>query len=264
MSLLDSENLKLAGVAGVFAWYSGIELPEWWILGASALVVGGIGALFASGKIDDLLPDPRSVRLVQVNGNGEPLAAWKMSPDKFAQMDVKWGPLYPHEESPYDAYECYVYDPERNVAVGTWRRSIPGSQIVGQHDVDDVLSLLNDYRGRLEPEARRATELRTAIPGILRDLEYHRAELQSSALDPNSPIKTDTPSIDDVIGDHLPDELQPGHIRNGDLSTLLEAGVDNDPGDGFNSEAFEIVVDVDQEAIDVSNVATDGGETDDE
>lgn len=258
-SLLSSDYAKLGLLAGGALYFGDFDLPAWSGLAISAAIVAGVVALFASGKIDDLIPDPRSVRIVQINANGEPLAAWKLSPDVFAETDIKWGPLFPHEGGEFETYEAYAYNPETNVAVGTWRRSIPGSEVVGKHDVEDVLALIGDYRGRLEPDARRLSAMRTALPAIVRELEFHRAEMQSSALDPSSPIRMDTPTIDDVITEQMPEELRPGHLQGGDLTTLLDdaAGPD-DAGDW--DEAFDLVLDDDDEALEpVGELANDGG-----
>lgn len=250
--------MKLGAIGAAGAWYSGVEFPSW----ASIAVVGAlfvVGAGYiASGKIDELADDPRSVRLVRINANGEPLGGWKLSPDKFAETVVKWGPLFPHEtDSKFDVYECYAYSPDSNVAVGTWRRSVPGSELVGQFDVDDVLAVVSDVRGRLEPDARRLTAMKTSLPAIVRELEFHRAEMQSSALDPSSPMKMDAPTVEDVIVDHMPEELRPGHLQNGDLASLLE--VDDEPDEW--SEGLDLVIGDDGgDALEpVGELANDGG-----
>ncbi|AFD04027.1 ORF6 [Halogeometricum pleomorphic virus 1] len=228
--------LKLGAIGGAFVWWGGVEIPSW----VSVAVVGvafAVGAGYvASSKIEELEPDPRSVRVVQVNGNGEPLKGWALSPDKFAETEVKWGPLYPHDtDSEYEVYEAYAFSEDKNVAVGTWRRSLPGSEVVGQFDVDDVMGVIADYRARIEPDARRLTAMKTSLPAIVRELEFHRAEMQSSALDPSSPMKMDTPTVEDVIVDHMPEELRPGHLQQGDLASLLEVEDEpNDWGDGLD------------------------------
>lgn len=226
--LLDSDLVKLGAVGAAFAWWSGASLPEWWILAASGIVVAGIGAALATGKIESLLPDPPRVRLVRVNAQGDGLACWSLSPDKFADLQVEWGPLYPHASPEGDVYECYAYDPDANVAVGTWRRSIPGSDVVGRHDVDDVLNVIGEVRNDLEPSARRYDELRTALPSIVRRVKYDSMEAQNAALDPSQPMITDQPSVDDIITEELPEELRPGRLRNGDLRDLLEQGGEDD------------------------------------
>lgn len=257
-SILDHDLVKLGVIAGGFAWWSGAELPEWWVLAASGLVVAGLGAAFASGKIEDLLPDPPRVRIVRINSQGDGLACWSLSPDQFANLQVEWGPLYPHREAHGEVYEAYAYDPDRNVAVGTWRRSIPGSKIVGRHDVDDVLSVIGEVRNDLEPAARRGEEIRQALPAVIRRVKFDTMEAQNAALDPSSPMITDQPTVDEIISDELPDELRPGRLQNGDLRDLLEAEADEpaDPGDGMEL----LFDDADGEALEPADpLMNDGG-----
>lgn len=245
-SLLDHDLVKLGAIGGLFAWWTGAELPEWWVLAASGLLVAGIGAAFASGKIEALLPDPPHVRLVRINAQGEGLACWKLSPDQFADLQVEWGPLYPHQDAIGDVYECYAFDPDRNVAVGTWRRSLPGSELVGRHEVDDVLNVVGEVRNELEPAARRGEEIRQALPAIVRRVKYDTMEAQNAALDPSSPMVTEQPTVDEIITDELPDELRPGRLQNGDLRDLLDAA-DDQPGDAdeWDGEGMGLILDED-------------------
>jgi hypothetical protein len=246
-SLLDHDLVKLGAIAVAFAWWSGATLPDWWLLAASGLLVAGIGAAFASGKIEALLPDPPRVRIVRINSQGDGLACWSLSPDQFADLQVEWGPLYPHRDAHGEVYEAYAYDPERNVAVGTWRRSIPGSQIVGRHDVDDVLNVIGEVRNDLEPEARRGEAIRQALPAIARTIKFEAMEAQNAALDPGRAMDTEQRSPDDVLRDHLPDDLLPGRLRNGDLRDLLDGGATDDADDW--GDGLGLIVDDDYEAL---------------
>ena len=238
----SNDLLKLAALGVGFFLWSGQEIPDWWLLAGTgigaAIVVGAV----ASGKINELLDDPRQKRIVQVNANGEELAAWKLSADKLAETQVEWGPLYPHETgSKYDVLEAYAYDPDRNVAVGTWRRSIPGSEIVGQHGVEDVLNVIEDTRGRLEVMAREGRELKTQLPNIVRRIDFERMEMQNAALDPNEAMPSESVSLEQVMREELPDNLQPGSIKTGDLSSLLDA--EPDESETWDGEGMDLVID---------------------
>ncbi|WP_256545932.1 hypothetical protein [Halobellus inordinatus] len=239
----DSNDLyKLGAIAAAFYLWSGAEIPDWWLLAGTGLGAAVVVGAIASGKINDLLDDPRSKRIVQVNANGEELAAWKLSADKLAETQIEWGPLYPHDTgSKYDVLEAYAYDPERNVAVGTWRRSIPSSEIVGQHDVEDVLNVLEDTRGRLEVMAREGRELKTQLPNIVRRIDFERMEMQNAALDPNEAMPSETLSLEQVMREELPEELQPGSIKNADLSTLLDA--ENNQEEPWEADAVDLLID---------------------
>ncbi|ELZ57848.1 MULTISPECIES: hypothetical protein [unclassified Haloferax] len=257
--------VKLGAVGAVLAYFGGYQFPAWAPLAASGLVIAGIGALFATGKINDLLPDPPRVRLVQVNANNDdPLACWSLSPDKFAEMQVEWGPLYPHEQAHGDVYECYAYDASSNVAVGTWRRSLPGSSLVGRHDTDDVLDVVGELRGDLEPAARRGQELRQALPAIVRRVKHDTMEAQNAALDPSAPMITDQPTVDEIITSELPEELRPGRLQNGDLRDLLEAASDQDDNQGDWGDGLGMVLDDDLpddalEPVPTDPLVNDGG-----
>lgn len=254
-----SDLLKLGVIGGALVMWGGVEIPDWWMLAGTGLGAALVVGIVASGKIDDLLEDPRSKRLVQINANGEPLAGWKLSPDKMAEMDVKWGPLFTHDtDSKFDVFECYAYNEDANVAVGTWRRSLPGSEIVGQHDVDDVLNVIGDTRGRLEVMAREGRELKMALPNIVRRIDYERMQMQNAALDPNRDMPSGGTGLEDVLREELPAELQPGSIKQGDLSSLLESNQE-DAGNEWD-ESFDLLLEDDTEALEpVGELANDGG-----
>ena len=255
----SNDLLKLAALGVGFFLWSGQEIPDWWLLAGTgigaAIVVGAV----ASGKINELLDDPRQKRIVQVNANGEELAAWKLSADKLAETQVEWGPLYPHTGSEYETYEVFAYNADANAAVGTWRRhSVPGSDVLGQPNVEDLEQQISDLRGRLEPEARRLKELKVRLPVIARTIDYERAEAMNAALDPSSPNQVADRSVDEIIRDELPEYLQPGSIRNGDLSTLVEQG-DGDDADDLDGD-MSILVEDDGEALEpAGELANDGG-----
>jgi hypothetical protein len=254
-----SDWLKLGAIAAAVGWYTGVEIPEWSLLAASGAVIVGIAAAFATGKIEALLPDPPKKHLVQINSNGDPLAYWRISPDAWNDLEIKWGPLYPHTDSGEDVFECYAYNEATHTAVGTWRRSIPGSDLVGNFDADDVLDVIGEYRSDLEPEARRGREIRQALPRVLRRLDYQRMEAQNRALDPTMGPETGGPSIDDVIVEELPEELRPGRLQTGDLRDLLESDATDVSDDEWLADGMDLVVG-DGDALEPApELANDGG-----
>ena len=247
--LLDNDLVRL-GLIGAAAWYlTGGTVPDWGILAGSAVVVAGIAAMFATGRIEALLPDDPRVYLVRINAKtDEPVAMWSLSPDKFSEMQVEWGPLYPYDHATEEAYECYAYDPDTNTAVGTWRRSVPGHQLVGRHDTDDVLDVVGELRGHLEPDARRGERIRQALPSIARTIKFEAMEAQNAALDPGRPMDTDQRAPDEVLRDELPPHLLPGRLQNGDLRDLLEQGAADEAADDWG-DGLEIVMDDEAEAL---------------
>lgn len=246
--------LKLGAIGAVGAYFGGVQLPEWSGLAASGAVIAGIAVLFASGKIEDLIPDPPVVTLFVVNAKRtDILQVWELSPDKFEDLRVEAGVLNPLPRSIGECYECYHYDPSENVAVGTWRLSKPDSEIVGRHDVADALEQVEDLRDRIEPEARKGRYLRQHMPGILRVLDRERARTQNEALDPHLTPSMNGPTIDEVVADQMPDDLLPDRLRN-DRAEEVADEVDE----------WTVGMDLldDGEALEpVGQLANDGGKT---
>lgn len=246
------------GIAAVH--FLDVQIPDWWLIVGAGAGAAVAAAYVYSGKIYDLFDDPRPVRIVQINANSEPLRAWKMSRDKFEEMQVEWGPLHPHTDGEFETYEAYAYSPDRNVAVGTWRRySAPGSELVGQHDVADIEQSIRDLRSRLEPEARRGRELRVRLPAIARTIDYERSQAMNAALDPASPQEVTERTVDQIIEDELPEWLQPASVRNEDLSGLLEPDDEQD-GDDWG-DGLDLVVEDDGEALEPVGPIENGGTT---
>lgn len=78
----------------------------------------------------------------------------------FFFSTVVGGQLNHLSECKHRAYECLAFDPEELVAVATWRRSKPASEIVGHHDVTGALDVMAEIRNDLEPEARFSSSTR--------------------------------------------------------------------------------------------------------
>jgi hypothetical protein len=222
-----------------------VEIPDWTTLGFVAAGTALVAGIWYAGKIEDELPEQKPYRLVQVNATGDPIRGWKFSEDAWDDLEVLWGPLYPHNEdgSKFRTYECYAYNDETEVAVGTWRRhSVPGSEMVGRFDVEDVEREIDHVRGHLEPMAKRFDELRNRLPAVVRQLDFERSEALNAALEPGHPADVARRSIDEVVRDELPAEVQPGALRNGDLSTLTEMAGD-DADDQWDGDGMQLVVD---------------------
>jgi hypothetical protein len=260
--LYQNDKIQLAAIGAVGYWLAqGGELPSGAVLAGSALVVAGVAAALATGKIEALLPDPERVWLVVLNAKtDEPVSVWKLTPDQWAEMEVKHGPLFPHEHAQEQAYEAYAYDPDANVAVGTWRRSVPGSELLGRFDAEDVLDVVGELRDELEPEARRGERIRQSLPAVAREIRYDAMESQDAALDPSRAVSPDPRSPDEILMDQLPADLLPGRLSNDDLRDLLEpaeAGEDDWQGEGMG-----LIVEDDGEALEPAQPASMNGGSD--
>jgi hypothetical protein len=157
---------------------------------------------------------------------------WELSEDQFADLEVKEGPLNHLPECHHEAYEVLAYNPEQNVAVGTWRQSLPASQLVGHNDVTDAMDKIDELREYLEPEAKRGRYLRQNLPGILRALDRQRARNQARAIEPQVAPSFGGESINDAIDSALPDELKPTHMAENE---------DVDDVEGEGEVSFELL-----------------------
>lgn len=211
---------------------SDISVPDWWPLLVVAALLGGIGIVFASGKIDDLLPEDHGIYLQVVNAQRDDrIETWELSEDQWQDLEIVDGQLNDLTECKYRAYECLAYNPETNVAVATWRRSVPASQIVGQTDVADAIDLIHELREYLEPEAKRGRYLRQNLPGIVRRIDRERARNQARAIEPHVAPSFGGESINDAVDNALPDDLKPTRMANAED---VEQVADQDGGVSFD------------------------------
>jgi hypothetical protein len=209
------------GYAG-FRWWQGQplipsgSLPEWWELGAVAVVAGAMTALFASGALDGLFPDERGVFLQVVNARRtDKIETWELTEDKWSEIEVVGGQLNHLPENKHRAYECIAYDPERNVAVASWRESKPASEIVGHTSVADAIGEMEEIRSDLEPEARFSSILRRRLPSIVRKLDRQRAMDQNRALEPHmTPTLDDGKTVDEILTATLDEDALPPRLQN--------------------------------------------------
>ena len=192
------------------------SLPPWWELGAVAVVAGALTAVFASGALDGLFPEERGVFLQVVNARRtDKIETWEITEDKWSEVEVVGGQLNHLPENKHRAYECIAYDPERNVAVASWRESKPASEIVGHTSVADAIGEMEEIRSDLEPEARFSSILRRRLPSIVRTLDRQRAMDQNRALEPHvTPSLDDGKSVDEVLQDTLNEDALPPRLQN--------------------------------------------------
>lgn len=254
--------LKWGGVGLVGAHFLGYDvmpsLPpttELWAL--AGIVAAGI-AWFASDVIDGLLPDPDRVYLEVVNAqNTEAIEEWELGADTFEDLEVVNGPLNHLSENIEECYECVAYDPDRNLAVGTWRKSRPESAFVGHTTVDDALSAVAELREHYEPLARKGDYIIQNIPGLLRALDSVRLEHQTRMLEEDLAPTFGDMTTYDVLEEELPETITPDRIDQSDAEDLLAADGVDDLDDDFGDE-FEIV-DYDDEARSVTVAANGSG-----
>lgn len=209
-----------------------VDVPFWYPLVGLAVLSAAILGMFVGGKIIDLLPDPPRVYLIELTEEEEGNAVWRLTPDTFEELTTEAGRLYQWEETKHPVYECVTYDPEANHAVGTWRESVPASEIVGKSDVKDAIDQITEVRRGMEQEARYGHAIRRRIGAIVRALDRERAADQNAALEGHiAPSVQDGRSTDEVIRDVL-GPLVPGYMTDDTEEQLEEiVGGDVEGGD---------------------------------
>lgn len=226
----------------------------------TGVVVAGIAGFLAAQKIDDLLPTPDGIFIVEFEASDDTGGrVWELSEDQFNAMEVENGSLFGWPGTAAQVYEVKEYRPKENVAVANWRESVAGSQLAGDKRVPDVFASIEELRTEFEPEARKYRLLQRRIRKVTRKLDRRRLEDQEKLLDEHT-----TPSFDDdgatvsgILRDELPDELLPDSMkpekwdRDGDTTEAngtepageIEGIVEFDPVD----EAIEPLGDFDNE-----------------
>lgn len=254
-----SERTKrwIVGIVGVtmIAWSAGwidpVEsIPVWWRLVATGGMLALGAGWIAAGMLNDLLPDDEGIYLVAFTdtdlGGGE---IYEINEDQWADLEVH-GSLNAWEDSPKRVYECREYDEDRNVAIGNWRESKPGSAIAAEATVDDALAAIRELRLDLEPDAAEARELKRRMRGIIRTLDKERQEAQQATLDDHiAPNVGGSRTISEIIEDSLPDDMHPETMSQ----DMDEAVARRSNGD--DTISFDVLEDDD--ALDP--VAADGG-----
>jgi hypothetical protein len=239
-----------AGAVGLIVYFEFFaewpEIPHWFELVAMGAGVVIIGAYLASDQIEALLPDPPRVTLVEIDATEtEVLRTWEVTPDTFAEIEVVAGRLNPLPGCLSETYECYHFDDESLVAVGTWRESLPDSQLVGHHKVTDALERIEDLQNHLEPMAREGRYLRQHLPGIVREIDAERMKAQNAALEPHVAPSFGERGLDEILESQLPDELRPDRLKDRDRGDGEDTAVESEGFVGFDildeSESIEPV-----------------------
>lgn len=219
-----------------------LELPPWYELVGLGVLVAALLGMFVGSKIIDLLPDPPRVYLVELTEREQGNAVWRLTPDAFEALTVEGGRLYQWEETKHPVYECVTFDPDENYAIGTWRESVPASEIIGKSDVRDAIDQISDVRDGMEQEARWGHKVRRRITSIIRAIDRERAFDQNAAVEGHvAPNIGDGRSADEIILEQL-GELAPDFMKESQDEV---------------ADAWEWVEDMDEEALEP--VEPDGG-----
>jgi hypothetical protein len=259
-------GLLVAGYVGYVEVGGGSypETPEWAGIAALAVVAAAFVGLLASGRIEDLFPETHGIYLQTVNSwDPDRMEVWELTEDEFAELEVVNGPLVPKPENLHESYEVFAYDEERNIAVGTWRKSKPASSVVGQLTVSGAYDEMRELRAFLESEARIGNALRQNLPGVVRELDAARLENQTRMMEPDLSPTFDGPGIDDVLQETLPDHQLPDRLK-AQTAIEYEQAEEGEDGEVDPEEATAgISVEVSGDALSASQAAENGEEVND-
>lgn len=226
------------------------DLPFWYQLVVSGGLAAAILGIIAAGKIYDLLPEAPRVYIVEVSEEDEenPNGIYRLTPDAFEETRTAEGRLYQWPETKHPTYECVTFDPAENRAVGTWRESVPASEIVGKSDVKDAIEQISEVRKSMEKEARWGHAIRRRIASIIRALDRERGQDMNAALEGHvAPTIGDGRTTDDVIREQL-GALAPRFMRE---------ETDADPEQLDEIEGGEFDMEIEEDALET--VLPDGG-----
>ena len=219
-------------------------IPE----GSGVLVLAGLvvapAGYIAAGKIDDLLPDPPGVFIVEFDASSDQGGAvYELTEDQFDAMEVHAGSLFQWPTSKR-AYEVREYRPEDNVAVANWRESVAGSELAGHVQVVDALEAIGELRDEFEPEAQRFRIVQRRLRSVARKMDRRRDRDQQAIIEPHLAPEfgnEETATVSDILNEEMPDHLLPNSMR-------AEEQAESDHGDESGEFAgFEILDDMDAE-----------------
>jgi len=229
------ENFRTLLLIGLGYWVAveigvlePIEAPEWWPLAALAigavLVVGWI----VGGKIADLLPDPVGTFVVAMEAHdAQGGAIYELNEEAWEGLRVVEGELFAWQASPHDVYECREFRPDDLTAVANWKGTKTASELSKPVEREEVMHQIQTLRTQHEQEARYGEAIRAALPALLRQLDKWRAKDLNAALEGHITPSLGERSIDDMIGERLPDEVLPNYLQE-------ESPEDDDgPGDAL-------------------------------
>lgn len=145
------------------------------------LLAGSVGALPAS-RIVAWLYDPPKRYLVKPGLTADDAGIYELSPKAFEEMEVVGeGDLFEWPNTKHPTYGVQQYDPEMNIAMGTWRGSASDGEMLDREEE------IQEIRYELEAKAKERDVLVTRAERILREeilantrrliQEYNRASL---------------------------------------------------------------------------------------
>lgn len=138
-----------------------LSIPRWTrLFGVTFLVAAGI-AYIPAARIVRWLYRPAYTFLVQLDAEDSDMAIWALPPTVWREIEVTDGELFPLQAA-VPAWECRHYEPEENVATGTWRGSASDLELIQER------GRIKEIRGVLEDLAKEGLGYRVMQSGIVR------------------------------------------------------------------------------------------------
>lgn len=232
--------LLVVGAVVALVTILGVSLPEI-SLGREhkafllSFVLLGLAGYFPVVKIYEWIYDPPKRYLVQPAVSDDEGGIYELSPTAFENLTVKGGQLYRWPGTSYPTYGVEWYDPETNIAKGTWRGSATDEELLQEEEkIDEV-------RDHLEQKAKERDVLVTRAETIVREAVMANARLlvqeynRASLLD----VTALSDRIDDVLDKvDLTEELNEQNQRKDD-PTSTPADPDLDPGQPTRTAAAD-------------------------
>lgn len=262
--LVDNHFKTLIGL-GLIAWglvalgivgLPSITIPLWVRVGVTFAAIAAFGGhLLASAYFE--APEPNWNRVIEVNLDSKQWAREsKVTDAVLADMTVVGGRL----KSPpgTDLYFCRYFnrDAETPVAQCTWKDLPSDAELLGMKPsaIEEEVGQLRDTYEQTHGKYRWVLD---HLYGVIRRLDFRRAESQDSVLEEHLTPSMAEESIADVVEDELPDEVLPERV----------SAVRDDETPDLGTEAIETVEEdlAEHGANEVGTTPTaapDGGQTD--
>lgn len=138
-----------------------LAIPRWAkLFGVTFLIAAGL-AYIPAARIVRWLYRPGYTYLVELDADDSDIALWALPPVIWREITVADGELFPLRAA-VPAWECRDYDPEENVATGTWRGSASDLELIRER------GKIKEIRGVLEDLAKEGLGYRVMQSGIVR------------------------------------------------------------------------------------------------
>lgn len=168
-----AENKRLIGLSmvaliGYFALTDAKPtVPTAWIVVVVFGAVAAAGGWFAGKKVVAWLWEPNWRYLLDIDARQDPIALYRLTPEKFGRMNVIKGELK-RWDAKYPVYTCQNYDSEMNICMATWMGSAEDLELLQERErIDEVReSLEKEAQKGLTTRMRASSAVREAVGSI--------------------------------------------------------------------------------------------------